>query len=94
MAVDTVGELWHKMLCHMSQKGMQMLSEKELLSEVKKVHLDKCLDYLAGKPNRVAFRPRPLMRKKSTLELVHMDVCQDDANLSHSFDCHRSLFEL
>ena len=26
-AIDTVGELWHKRLCHMSQTGMQMLAE-------------------------------------------------------------------
>ena len=44
MAVDTVGDLWHKRLCHMSQKGMQMLAGKELLSEVKNVQLDKFAD--------------------------------------------------
>ena len=31
VATDTANELWHKMLCHMSKKGMQMLAEKELL---------------------------------------------------------------
>ena len=49
VAADTTDELWHKRLCHMSQKGMQMLAKKELLLEVKKVHLDKCPDSLAEK---------------------------------------------
>ena len=44
VAAGTTGELWHKRLCHMSQKGMQMLAKKELLLELKKVHLDKCAD--------------------------------------------------
>ena len=41
VAADIAGELWHKRLCHMSQKGMQMLAEKELVSDVKRVHLEK-----------------------------------------------------
>ena len=32
----------------MSQKGMQMLAGKELLPEMKNVHLDKCTDCLAS----------------------------------------------
>ena len=56
-----------------------MLVGKELLSEVKNVHLDKCVDYLAGKQNMVSFCSRPPMRKKNALELVHTDVCQVDA---------------
>ena len=55
MAADTTSELWHKRLCHMSQKGMQMLAKRELLLEVKKLHLDKCDDFLVDKKNRVAF---------------------------------------
>ena len=83
VAADTIGELWHKRLCHMSHKGMQMLPEKELMSELKKVHMDKCHDCLAGKENRDAFLPRPLMRRENTLELVHTDVCQVDSK-SHA----------
>ena len=54
----------------MSQRGMKMLVGKELLPEVKKVHLEKCVDCMADRQNRVAFRPRPLMRRKVALELV------------------------
>ena len=60
-----------------------MLAEKELLQDVKKVHMDKCPDCVAGKQNRAPFRPRPPMRRKNALELVHTDVCQVDAK-SHA----------
>ena len=58
-----------------------MLAERELLPEVKKVHLDKCLDFFSDKQNRVVFRPRPLMRRKNTLELPHTDDFYVDAKL-------------
>ena len=45
-------------------RGMLMLAKKELLPGVKKVHLDKCPDCLAGKQNRATFRPRPRMYAK------------------------------
>ena len=54
----------------MSKKGIEMPPDKELLREMKKVHMEKCLDYLDGKRNRVAFRPKPPMRRKKALELV------------------------
>ena len=73
--IDTTAKLWHKRLCHMSQKGMQMLSEIKLLLEDQKVHLEKCPDCLAGKQNTTAFCPRPPTRRKNTLELVHTNVC-------------------
>ena len=61
MVVDTTGELWHKRLCHMSQKRMQMLAGKDVLLKMKNVHLDKCADCLDDKQNRDAFHPRPPM---------------------------------
>ena len=60
---------------HLSHLGMQMLANKELLLEVKKMRLEKCPNYSARKHYRAMFRPRPLMRRKNALKLVHMDVC-------------------
>ena len=37
VAADNAGELWHKRLCHMSQKGMQRLTDDNLIPEVKNV---------------------------------------------------------
>ena len=51
VAVNTVGELWHIRLCHMSEKGMQKLLDDDLIPEVKNMHLDKTANYLAGKQN-------------------------------------------
>ena len=79
VTADTVGELWLKRLGHMSQIGMQMLAEKEFLPGIRNMHLEKCINCLIGKQNRVAFHPRLLMRRKNALELVHTDVCCVDA---------------
>ena len=49
VVADSDGELWHKRLDHMSERGMHILAEKDLLQEVKGMHLEKCVDYLAGK---------------------------------------------
>ena len=70
MCANTVVELWRKSLCHMNQKGTHMVAERELLLEMKSVHLEKCTKCLADKQNRAAFRPRPLMQRKTILELV------------------------
>ena len=75
MTTDIVGELWHKRLCHMSEKGMRKLAVDDLIPEVKNVHLDKCADCLAGKQNQTSSQSRPSMRMKSPLELLHTDVC-------------------
>ena len=79
MAADSVGEIWHKRLDHMSEKGMHLLADQKLLLEVKGVHLEKCVDCLAGKQNRAAFHLRPPRRREAALELVHTDVCYVDA---------------
>ena len=39
MATDTVGELWHKRLRHMSEKWMRKLAADDIIPEVKNVHL-------------------------------------------------------
>ena len=75
MAIDIVGELWHKQLCHMSQKGMRKLVEDNLIPGVKNVQIEKWIDCMIDKQNRTSFRSRPPMRKKMSLELVHTDRC-------------------
>ena len=55
VAAELNGDLWHKRLGHMSERGMHILANQKLLSEVKRVHLEKCVDCTVGKQNRVAF---------------------------------------
>ena len=59
---DSNGELWHRRLGHMSERGMHILAEKDFQLEVKGIHLEKCVDCLAAKQNRIAFHSRPPMR--------------------------------
>ena len=79
MAANSSGELWHKRLDHMSEKGMHILADHELLPKVKGVHLEKCVDCLVRKQNRATFHTRSQRRREVALELVHTDVYYVDA---------------
>ena len=49
VAADSSGEIWHKRLGHMSERGMHILADQKLLPEVKGVHLERCVDCLVEK---------------------------------------------
>ncbi|GKV11817.1 hypothetical protein SLEP1_g23036 [Rubroshorea leprosula] len=68
-------ELWHKRLGHLSEKGLQILSKKELLPGFIGNLSKTCADCLAGKHHKVSFHTLPLSRRKYALDLVHTDVC-------------------
>ncbi|KAL6533177.1 hypothetical protein OROMI_027289 [Orobanche minor] len=68
-------ELWHKRLSHMSEKGVALLSKKEILPGVHDVHLKRCSHCLAGKQTRVTFKGHTPSRKENVLDLIHSDVC-------------------
>nr|GFA75333.1 retrovirus-related Pol polyprotein from transposon TNT 1-94 [Tanacetum cinerariifolium] len=72
---DDMTELWHKRLGHMSEKGMSILSKKNVLSGVHDINLKKYSYCLAGKQTRCAFKSRPSFRMENILNLVHSDVC-------------------
>src|SRR5262249_25214430 len=72
---DNSIKFWYKRLGHMSEKRLQMLIKKILLSDVKGTPLKTCTDYLAGKQHRVAFHRDTLGRKSHVLDLVHINVC-------------------
>ena len=66
----------HKRLGHISEKGLHILAQKQLLPDVKGKPLHSCAHCLAGKQHRVAFqRSSPPTRRKNILDLVHTDVC-------------------
>ena len=67
--------LWHKRLSHISEKGLNVLAKKKLLSNFQSAKLEKCEHCLAGKQNRVSFKSYPPSRKTELLELVHSDLC-------------------
>ncbi|GKA22209.1 putative RNA-directed DNA polymerase [Tanacetum coccineum] len=72
---DDMTELWHKRLGHMSEKGMSILSKKNVLSGVHDINLKKCSHCLAGKQTRLAFKSRSPFRMENILDLVHSNVC-------------------
>src|SRR5262249_16020150 len=75
LASEASMELWHKRLGHMSEKGLKMLMNKELLPNIKHGPLKTCTYCLAGKQNKVAFKRNSCSRKAYVLDLVHADVC-------------------
>ncbi|GJU00528.1 retrovirus-related pol polyprotein from transposon TNT 1-94 [Tanacetum coccineum] len=50
---DDMTELWHKRLGHISEKGMSILSKKNVLFGVHDINLKKCSHCLAGKQTSV-----------------------------------------
>nr|GEV77481.1 retrovirus-related Pol polyprotein from transposon TNT 1-94 [Tanacetum cinerariifolium] len=72
---DDMTELWHKRLGQMSEKGMSILSNKNVLFGVHDINLKKCSHCLAGKQTRLAFKSRSPFRMENILDLVHFDVC-------------------
>ena len=68
-------ELWHRRLGHMSEKGLQALSKREVLPDLRGIHLNPCIDCLAGKQHRVSFASAALSRKMHALDRVYTDVC-------------------
>ncbi|KAM3266294.1 hypothetical protein P3L10_003288 [Capsicum annuum] len=72
---DTSSEFWHRRLSHMSEKGIDSLAKKNLLSGVKQAKLKKYVHCLAGKLKKISFQSHPPSRKLDLLELVHSDLC-------------------
>ncbi|KAF3622351.1 putative triacylglycerol lipase 2-like [Capsicum annuum] len=67
--------LWHKRLSHISEKGLNVLAKKRLLSNFESPKLEKCVQCLDRKQNRVSFKSHPPSKKTELLELVHSDLC-------------------
>lgn len=72
---DSSTDLWHRRLGHMSEKGLQVLSKKELLAGIKGTPLKTCVHCFHGKQNRISFRRNIASRKSHVLDLIHSDVC-------------------
>lgn len=56
-------------------KKVYCLIKRDLLSNVRKEKLDRCIHCLAGKQTRVSFKTNSPSRRMQALELVHTDVC-------------------
>ena len=54
---------------------MTQLARRNILSWIDKVHLKNCVDCLAGKQSRVAFRSCLPFRVENVLDFLHSDLC-------------------
>jgi len=71
---DSGIELWHKMLGHMSKKGIEILHKKNQLSSLKVVDMYLCEHCIYKKQKRKTNSTKEHMKKTRPLELVHSDV--------------------
>jgi len=67
-------DMWHKCLGHMSEKGLKILVDKNLLLGLKSYSLDLCEHCIYVRQRRVSFLRGSHNRKKNVLELVHSNV--------------------
>ncbi|PHT40220.1 Retrovirus-related Pol polyprotein from transposon TNT 1-94 [Capsicum baccatum] len=67
-------DLWHIRMGHMSEKGLEILANKSLISFSKCTPAKSCDYSLFGKQHRVSFQTSS-ERKLNILDLVYLDVC-------------------
>ena len=79
VVVDSASEMWDKLSGHISERGLHVLAEKDLLPEVKGIHLKHCVDCFSGKQKKASFYSRPIMKRRHALELVHTNESYMDA---------------
>ncbi|TYK21893.1 Gag-Pol [Cucumis melo var. makuwa] len=75
---ENLSMMWHRKLGHMSEQGLKVLVEQNLLLGLTKVSLPFCEHYVTSKQHRLKFNTSS-SRSKVILELVHSDVWQPPA---------------
>ena len=65
--------MWHLKLGHMSEQGLNILSERKLLPGLKSVSLLFCEHFVTSKQYRLKFS-RSVARSKCILDLIHSDI--------------------
>ena len=71
---NTDTSLWHRRLCHISEKRTKMLLSKGKLPELKSIDFDICESCILGKQKNVSFMKNGRTSKAEKLELVHIDL--------------------
>ncbi|XP_038885858.1 uncharacterized mitochondrial protein AtMg00300-like [Benincasa hispida] len=69
----TEADLWHKRLCHISEKGMQALSKQGILPKGISEHLSFCEHCILGKATRQSFT-KSQHATKEVLDYVNSDL--------------------
>lgn len=66
--------LWHKRLCHMSEKRMKVMHLKVKLQSLWLIEIDIYEDCIFGKHKRVCFQTSRRTSKKDRPELIHFHI--------------------
>jgi transposase InsO family protein len=70
---EEIATLWHRRLGHISERGLQLMSEQQLLGKDKVSKLDFCEHCILGKHHRLKFTAGT-HNSKRILEYVHSDL--------------------
>jgi hypothetical protein len=79
---DSKAILWHRRLGHMSEKGLQIMSEQNLLCKDKVSKVDFCEHCTLGKHHRLKFKIGT-HNSKEILEYIHADVWGPENTATH-----------
>ncbi|RDX66455.1 hypothetical protein CR513_54773, partial [Mucuna pruriens] len=71
-AMDIEASLWHRRLSHISEKGLNLFSQKGHASKIKECIVREMFS-LHGKQTRVSFKKHPPSRKSELLELAFVE---------------------
>lgn len=74
MENESSPNLWHKRLAHMSERGLQILTKKELIPCNTGTSLDPCDFCVIAKHHKVSFQSS-FNKKTEVLSVVYSDVC-------------------
>ena len=76
--------LWHRILGHMSQKGMKMLLSKGKLPKLKSIDFDMCESCILGKQKKVSFlKTGTLYMTSSPRDTIVVAEASNDTSLWH-----------
>ena len=67
-------QVWHNRLCHLSERGMQVLQNKNLIPTFQHSFLEFWDHCVIGMQRRVNFKRNESYRKSKALELIYSDV--------------------
>jgi hypothetical protein len=74
---EDIAQLWHYRYGHLSQKGLKILVQKNMVRGLPKLEESSkvCSDCMAGKQYREPFPKVSSWRATQRLQLIHADVC-------------------
>lgn len=75
VAEEPATDSWHKRLGHVTERGLKILAEKNLLPVIKSTEFKFCEHCIMGTQKRVSFLRNNSKRDTKILDLVHSDVC-------------------